>query len=521
VAHVNDKMGKWYTFSLTLEHDGRTFVVEVFTSRGSAMTESNPLLQAQGLYIDGRWVDGQAGRIEDVDPSTEQVFATAPDATVAQVGDAIAAARSAADDGRWSDAGPDVRSKCLTQLSEALFARREQIVELSMTEWGCTENEQLIQLDAPAFMAQRGAELALTPMEEQVESFGAAGRMLLRHEPQGVVSILTPWNFPHTLNTMKVTTALAAGNTVVLKPSPLTPLSGLALARIIDEHTDIPPGVVNIVTTSSLEGSQALVTDPRVDMVSFTGSSAVGQQIMALGAPTMKRLLLELGGKSACVLLDDVGLDDVLPGILFDGCTLHAGQACILQSRLIVAEALHDEVIDRLRALAAAVVIGDPRAPGTEMGPLISEGQRDRVERHIADAVADGATVVSGGGRPADLERGYFVEPTIVTGVQPGSRLEQEEVFGPVLSVVTFEDVDDAVRIANDTQYGLSGAVWGTDVERATDVARRIRTGMITVNGSHPGDAPFGGFKQSGIGREGGPGGLLAYTETKAIGVPA
>jgi acyl-CoA reductase-like NAD-dependent aldehyde dehydrogenase len=484
------------------------------------MTDTNPLLEAKGLFIDGSWVEG-AGRIDDVDPTTEEVFAAAPDADVGQVATAIAAARAAADDGRWSDVAPDVRSKCLAQLSEALFAHRDHIVELSMREWGCTENAQLLQLDAPAFMTQRASELALDPREEQVETFGAAGRTLIRHEPQGVVSILTPWNFPHTINTMKVSTALAAGNTVVLKPSPLTPLAGLALARIVEEHTDIPEGVVNVVTTSSLEASQSLVTDPRVDMVSFTGSSAVGQQIMALGAPTMKRVLLELGGKSACVLLDDVGLDEVLPGILFDGCTLHAGQACILTSRLLVPEALHDDVVDRLAALAGAVVVGDPKKPGTEMGPLISAEHRERVEGHIARAIADGARVVSGGGRPAGIERGYFVEPTVITGVEPDSHLAQEEVFGPVLSVITFRDADEAVRIANDSAYGLSGSVWGTDDDQAVEVARRIRTGMITVNGSHPGDAPFGGFKQSGIGREGGPDGLLAYTETKAIGAPA
>jgi len=311
------------------------------------------------------------------------------------------------------------------------------------------------------------------------------------------VSILTPWNFPHSLNVMKVGNALAAGNTVVLKPSPLTPLAGLALARIIDEHTDIPSGVVNVITPGGIEASKMLTTDPRIDMISFTGSSAVGREVMAAAGGTMKRILLECGGKSAGIFLGDVDVTDgLLQRFLFDGCSLHAGQACILQSRLLLPEVIHDKVVDRLVELARGVKVGDPTDPEVQMGPLISSAQRDRVEAHVASALTDGATLAVGGRRPAGLEKGFYFEPTILTDVTPGARIAQEEVFGPVLSVFRYRDDDDAVAIANNSQYGLSGAVWGTDVDRAVAVARRIRTGQIAVNGCIPGDAPFGGLKR-------------------------
>jgi acyl-CoA reductase-like NAD-dependent aldehyde dehydrogenase len=310
---------------------------------------------------------------------------------------------------------------------------------------------------------------------------------------------------------------------VVLKPSPLTPLAGLALARIIDAYTDIPPGVVNVVTPSGIEASKLLTTDPRIDMVSFTGSSAVGREVMVAAGGSMKRILLECGGKSAGIFLDDVEVtDELLERLLFDGCSLHAGQACILQSRLLLPDQLHDEVVDRLVELAKSVKIGDPTDPEVGMGPLISGAQRDRVEAHVATAVSDGTTLAVGGKRPSDMDTGFYFEPTILTDVTPDSRIAQEEVFGPVLTVLRYRDDDDAVAIANNSQYGLSGAVWGGDVDRAVGVARRVRTGQIAVNGCIPGDAPFGGFKQSGLGREGGglPG-LHSYMEPKAIGIPA
>ena len=303
------------------------------------MADTSPLVDTYGLFIDGSWVEPDAGRYDVINPATERSITSAPDASVGQVQDAISAARSAFDSGSWSGLDPAERARCIQQLSDAMLARADEINGLAQAEWGCSANERIIHVEGPAFMVGHAAELAVEPAEAPLDAWGAAGRTLLRYEPLGVVSILTPWNFPHTLNAMKVGVALAAGNTVVLKPSPLTPLAALALARLIDEETDIPAGVVNVVTPTSVEASRTLTVDPRVDMVSFTGSSAVGRNVMAGAAETMKRILLECGGKSASVLLDDAEVDEeLLQRLLFEGCTLHAGQACILNSRLLVRE---------------------------------------------------------------------------------------------------------------------------------------------------------------------------------------
>ncbi|MCV7220533.1 aldehyde dehydrogenase family protein [Mycolicibacterium elephantis] len=483
---------------------------------------ASSLVDSYDLFIDGGWVAPDSGRYDVIDPATETVIATAPDAGTAQVEQAIAAARTAFDSGPWASAAPEERARCLQQLSDALLARGDEIYALAQAEWGCTANERLIHVDGPAFMVGHAAELALEPAEAPMDAWGAAGTTLLRYEPLGVVAAMTPWNFPHTLNVMKLGAALAAGNTLVLKPSPLTPLAGLALAQIILEETDIPPGVVNVVTPTGLDASRLLTLDPRVDMVSFTGSSSVGRDVMAGAATTMKRVLLECGGKSACVLLDDVELtDELLERLLFEGCTLHAGQACILNSRLVVPDALHDEVVDRLAELARAVTVGDPTDDGVTMGPLISRQHLERVEGFVRRAESDGSKVVTGGVRHESASGGFYFEPTILTDTSADSYIAQEEVFGPVLTVLRYRGDDEAVAIANDSAYGLGGAVWGTDVDRALGVARRIRTGQVSINGTIPGDAPFGGFKQSGIGREGGVMGLRAYMEPKAIGVPA
>jgi aldehyde dehydrogenase (NAD+) len=492
------------------------------------MADLRSLIDTYAVYIDGRWVEpdgtaGSGGHYDDVNPATEAVIASIPDPGQAQVGSAIAAARAAFDSGPWADAGPEQRARYLNQLGEALLAHADEFYALAQQEWGCTSNERVIHVEGPAFAALNAAELATHPVEEPIDAYGAAGKTLLCYEPLGVVSILTPWNFPHTLNVMKVCAALAAGNTVVLKPSPLAPLAGLALARIIDEHTDIPPGVVNVVTPTDIESSKLLTVDPRIDMVSFTGSSVVGREVMSAAGASMKRLLLECGGKSASIVLDDAALDDeVLQRMLFESCSFHAGQACILHSRLLLPDAIHDEVVDRLVALAHGVKVGDPADQDVTMGPLISDAQCKRVQAHVDRAIDDGATLVAGGGRPAGLDHGFYFEPTILTGVTPNSAIAQDEVFGPVLSVLRYRGDEEAVQIANNSQYGLSGAVWGSDDERALAVARRVRTGQITVNGFGPGGAPFGGFGQSGIGREsGGIIGIRQYMEPKAIGLPA
>jgi aldehyde dehydrogenase (NAD+) len=487
------------------------------------MADPRSLIDSYAVYIDGQWVDPENGRYDDICPATEAVIAAAPDPSRAQVDNAIAAARAAFDSGPWADAGPEQRAGWLNQLGDGLLKYADEFFTLGQVEWGCTANERTVHIDGSAFMALHAAELATHPVEEQIDAPGAAGTALLSYEPLGVVSILTPWNFPHTLNVMKVSAALAAGNTVVLKPSPLAPLAGLALARIIDEHTDIPPGVVNVITPSDIESSKLLTVDPRIDMVSFTGSSAVGREVMASAGGTMKRLLLECGGKSASVVLDDVDLaDELLERMLFESCSFHAGQACILHSRLLLPESIHDDVVDRLVTLARGVKVGDPSDPEVQMGPLISAGQLQRVQAYVTRALNDGAKLATGGGRPPGLDAGFYFEPTILTEVTPDATIAQEEVFGPVLSVLRYRDDDDAVRIANNSQYGLSGAVWGSDVDRAVALARRIRTGQITVNGCGPGGAPFGGFKQSGFGREsGGISGIRQYMELKVMGIPA
>jgi aldehyde dehydrogenase (NAD+) len=486
------------------------------------MADPRSLVDTYATYIDGQWVEPGNGRYDDICPATEAVIADAPDPSLGQVESAITAARRAFDSGPWHAAGPEERARYLNQLGDALLKHADDFFALSQVEWGCVANERVMQVDGASFMAMHAAQLAGKLTDERVSGIGA-GTTLLRHEPLGVVSILTPWNFPHCLNVMKVSNALAAGNTVVLKPSPLTPLAGLALARIINEHTDIPPGVVNVVTPSSVEAAKLLTTDPRIDMVSFTGSSAVGREVMSAAGATMKRILLECGGKSANILLDDIAVtDDMLEQMLFDCCSMHAGQACILQSRLLLPESIHDDVVDRLVALARGVKVGDPTDSAVQMGPLICAAQLERVQAHVAKAVDDGARLVTGGRRPADLDVGFYFEPTILTDVDPDANIAQEEVFGPVLTVLRYRDDDDAVAIANNSRYGLSGAVWGTDVDRAVDIARRIRTGQVSVNGCGPGDAPFGGFKQSGFGREGGGiRGLHTYMEPKAIGIPA
>jgi aldehyde dehydrogenase (NAD+) len=487
------------------------------------MAEQRSLIDSYPVFIDGRWIEPENGRYDDICPATEAVLASAPDPSLGQVDSAIAAARAAFDSGPWADAGPEQRAGWLNQLGAALLEHADEFYALAQLEWGCTANERLIHIDGAAFTTLNIAELASHPVEEKIDAYGAAGTTLLRYEPLGVVSILTPWNFPHFLNVMKVSAALAAGNTVVLKPSPLAPLAGLALARIIDEHTDIPPGVVNVVTPSDIESSKLLTVDPRIDMVSFTGSSVVGRDVMAAAGGSMKRLLLECGGKSASIVLDDVVLsDEMLQRMLFESCSFHAGQACILHSRMLLPDSIHDEVVDRLVALARDVKVGDPTDPEVQMGPLISATQLKRVQAHVDQALDDGAKLVTGGGRPAGLDTGFYFEPTILTEVTPDATIAQEEVFGPVLSVLRYSDDDDAVRIANNSQYGLSGAVWGADVDRAVAVARRVRTGQIAVNGFGPGGAPFGGFSQSGFGREsGGIMGIRQYMEPKAMGLPA
>jgi acyl-CoA reductase-like NAD-dependent aldehyde dehydrogenase len=477
-------------------------------------------LQATDLLIGGRWRTGGNGRFDDVAPRNGAVFATAPDGDVEDMQAAVGAARQAFDSGPWPRMSPQERSKCLGQLAAALGRNEALFAELASVEWGVT-NDRFAQVNAPTFIAAGSAQLALVPTEESVTGAdGSTGRVI--HAPEGVVAAIAPWNYPHVLNLTKVTSAIAAGNTVVLKPSPLTPLVALAVARLVKEETDIPDGVVNVVTTSSLAAAQALTEDDRVDMITFTGSAAVGKQIAASAARTLKRLVLELGGKSPAIHLDDLtdaDYEQLGPRTLFEGCTRHSGQACILTSRLLVPARRHDAIVERLVALAESVVVGDPLSEKSEMGPMISRTQTDNVLRQVREAVAAGATIATGGKRLDVLEDGSYLAPTILTEVTNDMAVARQELFGPVLAVIPYQDDEEAVAIANDTQYGLVGAVFGAEVDRAERIAERLRAGQVTVNGSMA-LGPVGGFRESGLGREQGLAGLREYTETKTVSRP-
>jgi aldehyde dehydrogenase (NAD+) len=349
---------------------------------------------------------------------------------------------------------------------------------------------------------------------------GGKSRRLVEKEAIGMVACITPWNVPLQINLAKCVPALAAGCTVVLKAAPDTPWSATMLGRIVKEHTDIPPGVFNVVTSEdpAAVGDQ-LVGDPRVDMVSFTGSTAVGKHIMARASETVKKVFLELGGKSANIMLDDADLGTALLSTL--AVCFHAGQGCALNTRLLIPKGKQPEVEELLNTYFGFITYGDPEAEGAIMGPQVNARQRERVLAYIEKGREEGARVLLGGGTPEHLEKGYYVEPTVFVDVTNDMTIAREEIFGPVLAVIAYEDEEDAIRIANDSDFGLSGSVWSASEERALAVARRIRTGTINVNGGnfYAADAPFGGYKQSGIGREMGREGFEEYLETKTIAI--
>jgi aldehyde dehydrogenase (NAD+) len=357
-------------------------------------------------------------------------------------------------------------------------------------------------------------------MLDQDAKMGVPYRRVVVKEPMGVVGAITPWNFPFEIISNKVGQILATGNTMVLKPAIETPWSALRWGRIIAEKTDIPAGVVNIVPTSNNDIAQVLATDPRIDMVSFTGSTAVGKLIQRLSGDTMKRNMLELGGKSAYLLLDDADMDMALPGCI--GALMHSGQGCALATRMLVPRSHYDQAVEVASATFGALAVGDPSDPNTFCGPLVSAKQRDRVLNYIEIAKRDGGRVTAGGGVPEGLDRGYFVAPTVVADVAPNHTIFQEEIFGPVLSITPYDGGDDgAVEMANNSTYGLAGGIMGSN-ERAMAVARRIRTGSLMINSGmyYGADAPFGGYKMSGIGRQNGIEGFEQHLQTKTIGYP-
>jgi aldehyde dehydrogenase (NAD+) len=476
------------------------------------------------LLVDGRLGPATGGGTFDtVNPATEEVLGRAADGTAADMDQAIGAARRAFDGTAWSTDAP-LRARCLRQLRDALQSHGEELRALTTAEVGApaflTSGPQF---DAPVADLGFAADLAESYdrwQEDLGESdfMGVHSRRTVLREAAGVVGAITPWNFPHQINFAKVGPALAAGCTVVLKPAPDTPWCASAVARIAAEETDLPAGVLNVVTSSDHALGAQLSGDPRVDVVSFTGSTATGSKVMAAAAEHITRVFLELGGKSAFVVLDDADLA-AAAGMAAFAVSTHAGQGCAITTRLVVPRSRYDEAVEATAATMVALAAGDPTDAGTVCGPLISERQRDRVEGYLRIAQDEGGKFACGGGRSAAFDRGWFIDPTLVVGLDNSARVAREEIFGPVLVVVAHDGDDDAVRIANDSDYGLSGTVFSGDSERAWAFARRIRTGTMSINGGvwYGGDVPFGGYKHSGIGREMGVAGFEEYLETKSV----
>jgi aldehyde dehydrogenase (NAD+) len=475
--------------------------------------------------VDGKLTPASDGATYPIlSPATGEQIGVAPDSTAADVDAAIGAARRAFDESDWST-DVALRVRCLRQLHRALLDDGERFRALTTAEVGMPS----FMMGAAGFDVPVEGLAWVTDVAEGyawetdlgvAEPMGIPTRRTVRREPVGVVAAITPWNVPNQINLAKIGPALAAGCTVVLKPAPDTPWVAAELGRLVAEHTDLPAGVLNVVMPRSNEVAAQLSSDPRVDMVSFTGSTATGRAIMAAAAPTLKRTFLELGGKSAAIVLDDADVSAAAGATAFTTC-IHAGQGCALTTRLVVPRERYDEAVDVAARTMESIGVKDPADPGAICGPVISAAQRDRVAAYLRLAEEEGGRFATGG---RVIERdGFWVEPTVVAGLDNSSRLAQEEIFGPVLVVIPHDGDDDAVRIANESDYGLSGSVDSGSLDRARAVARRIRTGTMAVNGGvwFSPDAPFGGYKQSGLGREMGVAGFEEYLETKTIAEPA
>ncbi|MFF5212804.1 aldehyde dehydrogenase [Streptosporangium sp. NPDC000396] len=466
------------------------------------------------LYIDGGWVASRGTDvIEVVSPHTEEVIGRVPDGTPADMDAAVAAARGAFDTGPWPRMEPGERAALMGRLSELYAARQPEMAEIITAEMGSSITfSQIGQVPIAHAVLDFYARLA-DSVAWETERPGMLGPVTVRREPVGVTAAIVPWNTPQFLIMTKLAPALLAGCTAVVKPAPETPLDAHLFAQLVDE-AGFPPGVVNIVPAGR-ETGEHLVRHPDVDKVAFTGSTAVGRRIGAICAEQMKRCSLELGGKSAAVILEDADLDTYV-GWLPMAAFLISGQACGAQTRVLAPRGRFDEVVERVAAYARSARLGDPFDPATEIGPLVTSRQRDRVEGYIRLGQEEGAKLVAGGGR-GGFDRGWYVEPTVFAG-DNSMRIAREEIFGPVLVVIPYEDEDEAIRIANDSEYGLCGSVWTADERHGMEVARRIRTGVCGVNMFILDPAsPFGGVKASGVGRELGPEGLDGYLEYKSI----
>ena len=478
------------------------------------------------MFVDNEWVAASNGATYAVpNPATEEPVGAAPEATVEDMRRAIAAARRAFDEGPWPRSSRQERARVITAIADGMERRKEELRQMLIAEAGATYLTHDIQLEQPIRLLRNYADLALTfdfeePLPVRVTD-GPLGTFvcssIVHRQPAGVCGLIPTWNFPLFVTVQKLGPALATGCTMVFKPSPYGPLVNLMLAEIVAD-ADLPPGVVNFVTGQSNAIAETLVTDPRIDKVSFTGSVATGKKIMAAAAATLKRVHLELGGKSVAIFLDTDDLDVIAPQAA-SPAFFHAGQGCAMTTRILVPREAHDHLVQKMVDFVRGMVkVGDPADPSTFLGPVIRDERRQKIEEYIESGKRDGAVLAHGGGRPKELPRGYFLEPTIFCGVQNHIRIAQEEIFGPVVAVLPFRDPDEAIRIANDSTYGLGGMIFSRDTARAIELGKRIRTGAVWINnGINLLDTPFGGFKESGVGREGGRFGMEEYTELQQI----
>ncbi len=469
------------------------------------------------LYIGGEWVAPASTKtLTVVNPATQEVVATVPEGTEADMDRAVAAAREAFDNGPWPQTSPKERADVLRALSLGIQGRMQEFADVITKENGAPATFSLMGQVLAATMVLDGFAAATDEFAFTEERQGMMGQVLVNKAPVGVAAGIIPWNVPLFIATMKLGAALASGSTMVLKPAPETPFDSYLLAEVL-ESIDLPPGVVNIVAAGR-EAGEHLVRHPGIDKVSFTGSTAAGRKVGAICGEQLKRCTLELGGKSAAVILDDANLDAAVPELM-PAMMMNNGQACVAQTRVLAPRSRYDEVVEALAAAVGAQKVGDPADPEVEVGPLVAERQRERVEGYLEAGRKEGARVVTGGGRPSGLDGGWFVEPTVFADVTNTMTIAQEEIFGPVVSVIAYDDEADAVRIANESEYGLSGSVWTADRERGIAVAKGVRTGTYGVNTGVVIDlhSPFGGFKASGVGRELGPEGIEEFTEIQTI----
>jgi len=476
------------------------------------------------LLIGGEWLDGADGGYEIINPATEEVVGVAPEASEAQALDAARAAQEAFP--AWSQTSPEVRANLLQKVADAMRDKFDDLLPLVIAETGCTATvgkqmqvpQARVRFETYSRMAYESNVIPLAPMEMPATALAPGGLMgaIARRQPVGAVAAITPYNFPVVNMAGKLGPALAMGNTVVVRPASQNPLAVIELVRIMHE-VGFPPGVVNVVTGSTPVTGEALVATRDIDMVSFTGSTGVGMRIGEVGGRTMKRLLLELGGKGGALVYDDANLKTAI-GMIGSTWTFHSGQICTAPTRAIVQRGVYDQVVEGLTRMAGALKVGDPYEPGTVLGPVITAAHRDRVEGYIESGRSEGADVVAGGQRPEKPDKGYYVAPTLLAGCRLDMKVVQEEIFGPVIVVLPFDDEDEGIALMNGTDFGLYDYVFSADSNKAFRASKRLRAGNIGINTTQRNhNTPFGGTKFSGVGRDGGVFGLHAYTDLQSV----